>query len=45
MLIDSGNMDNLIDKILVEYLNCFIYPMKNYEILITNKGSIHCVGK
>jgi hypothetical protein len=45
VLVDSGSTHKFIDKILVESLNCFLYPVKNFQVLVANGGSIDCVGK
>jgi hypothetical protein len=45
VLIDSGSTHNFINKRLAERLNCFVYPMTNFQFLVANGGSIDCVGK
>jgi hypothetical protein len=45
VLIDSGSTHNFIDKKLARNLNCFVYPVKNFHVLVANGGSIDCVGK
>jgi hypothetical protein len=45
VLIDSGSTHNFIDKILAKNLNCFVYPVTNFQVLVANGGSIDCVGK
>jgi carbamoylphosphate synthase small subunit len=42
VLIDSGSTHNFIDKILAESLNCFVYPVTNFQVLVANGGSIDC---
>jgi hypothetical protein len=38
VLVDSGSTHKFIDKILVESLNCFLYPVKNFQVLVANGG-------
>jgi hypothetical protein len=45
ILIDLGRTHNFIDKRLAESLNCFVYPMINFPVLVANGGSIDYVGK
>ena len=45
VLIDSGSTYNFIYKILVEHLNCFVYLVTNFQVLVANGGSIDFVGK
>jgi hypothetical protein len=45
VLIDPGSTHNFIDKILAECINCFVYPVTNFQVLVANGGSIDCVGK
>lgn len=44
VLIDSGSTYNFINKKLVEQLNCFPYPIKNFPVMIANVGSVSCGG-
>ena len=45
VLIESGSTHNFIDKMLAKILNCFVYPVTNFQVLIANGGSIDCGGK
>ena len=45
MFIDSGSIHNFIDKRLANHLNCFVYLVTNFQVLVANGGSIDCVGK
>jgi carbamoylphosphate synthase small subunit len=38
VIIDSGSTHNFIDKILEELLDCFVYPMTNFQVLVRNGG-------
>jgi len=45
ILVDSGSTHNFINKKVAEQLNCFPYPVKNFQVMISNGGSINCGGK
>lgn len=45
VLIDSGSTHNFIDKMVVKRLNYFLYPVKNFSIIIANKGAINYGGR
>jgi hypothetical protein len=45
VLVDSGSTHNFIDKILAKHLNCFVYLVENFQVLVANGGSIDCGGK
>ena len=45
MLIDSGSTQNFIHCKLAKALNCFIYPAPEFQVMITNGGTINCSGK
>jgi hypothetical protein len=44
-LIDSGSTHNFIHCKLAKALNCFIYPMLEFQVMIANGGTINCSGK
>jgi len=44
-LVDSGSTHNFINKKVAEQLNYFPYPVKNFQVMIANGGSISCGGK
>jgi hypothetical protein len=37
VLIDSGSTHNFIYKILVEHLNCFVYPVTIFQVLVVKQ--------
>jgi hypothetical protein len=45
VLIDWSSTHNFIDKILAENLNCFVYPVTNFQFLVVIGGSIDYMGK
>jgi len=45
ILIGLGNNHNLINERLAEHLDCFVYPVKFFKVLVANEGSIDCEGK
>ena len=44
VLIDSGNTHNFIHQAKVEALHIFIHPVNNFQVLITNGGTMKCGG-
>jgi hypothetical protein len=40
VLIDSGSTHKFIDKILAETLNCFVYLMTFFQVLVANGGRL-----
>jgi hypothetical protein len=45
VLIDSGSTHIFIHYKLAKDLNFFIYPMPEFQVMITNGGTINCSGK
>lgn len=45
VLIDLGSTHNFIIKKLVECLDCFVYLVTNFQVLVANGWRIHCGGK
>ena len=45
VLIDSGNTHNLIHYKLSKSLNCFVYPVPEFQLMIADGGTINCLGK
>jgi hypothetical protein len=45
VLIDSGSTHNFNHCKLAKALNCFIYPMPEFQVMIANGGTINCSGK
>ena len=45
MLIDYGNTHNFIHCKLAKYLNCFVYPAPEFQVMIADGGTINCSGK
>jgi hypothetical protein len=45
VLIDSGSTHNFIHCKLAKALNCFIYPVPEFQVMIANGGTINCSGK
>ena len=41
MLIDSRSTHTLIHYKLAKYLNCFIYPVPEFQVMIANGGTIN----
>jgi hypothetical protein len=44
VLIDSGNTHNFIHRRLAEEIHFFVCPVSNFQILITNGGTMKCGG-
>ena len=44
-IMDSSRTHNFIDKILAESLNCFVYPVANFQFLVANGDNINCGGR
>jgi hypothetical protein len=42
MQIDSGSTHNFIHCKLAKDINCFIYPMPEFQVMIENGGTINC---
>ena len=45
MLIDCGGTHNYIPYKLAKALNCFIYPVHEFQVMISNGVTINCLGK
>jgi gas vesicle protein len=45
VLIDSGSTHNLIHYKLAKSLNCFVYPVPKFQVMIVDGGTINCLGK
>ena len=45
VLIDSGSTHNFIHCKVSKYLNCFVYPTLEFQLMIAYGGTINCSGK
>ena len=45
VLIDSSSTHNFIHCKVAKYLNCFVYPTPQFQIMIADGGTINCSGK
>jgi hypothetical protein len=45
VLIDSGRTHNFIHHRLAEETHCFVHPISNFQIIITNGGMMKCGGR
>jgi hypothetical protein len=45
VLIDSGSTHNFIHYNLAKYLNWFVYPVPEFQVMITDGRTINCSGK
>ena len=45
VLIDSGSSHNFIHYKIAKDLNCFAYPMLEFQVMIVDGGTINCSGK
>jgi hypothetical protein len=45
VLIDSGSTHNFIHYKLAKDLNCFVYPVPEFQVMIADGGTINCSGK
>jgi hypothetical protein len=45
VLIDYGNTHNFIHYKLAKDLNCFVYPVLEFQVMIADGGTINCSGK
>jgi hypothetical protein len=45
VLIDSGSTHNFIHYKFPKYLNCFVYPTLEFQVMIADGGTIHFLGK
>jgi hypothetical protein len=44
-LIDYGSTHNFVHYKLAKYLNCFVYPTPEFQVMIADGGTINCLGK
>ena len=45
MFIDSGSTHNFIHYKVSKYLNFFVYPTPEFQVMIADGGTINCSGK
>ena len=45
MLIDSCSTHNFIHYKLAKVLNCFVYTVPKFQVMIAEGGTINCSGK
>ena len=45
LLIDYGSTHNFIHYKLAKVLNCFVYTIPEFHVMIVNGGTINCSGK
>jgi hypothetical protein len=45
VLIDSSNTHNFVHYKLAKALNCFVYLVPEFKVMIADEGTIHCSGK
>jgi hypothetical protein len=45
ILVDSGSTHNFIHCCIAQKVNCYIYVVNNFQIMIANGGSIKCGGR
>jgi hypothetical protein len=45
VLIDYGSTHNFVHCKLAKALNCFIYPVSEFQVMIENGGTINCLRK
>ena len=45
VLIDSGSTHNFIHSKIAKDLNCFIYPVLEFQVIVVDGETINCVGK
>jgi hypothetical protein len=44
VLIDNGRIQNFIRKRVDEETHCYVHPIPNFQIMISNKGMMKCGG-
>jgi hypothetical protein len=44
ILVDSGSTHNFIHHHIAQEINCYIYVVNNFQIMIANGGSMKCGG-
>jgi hypothetical protein len=44
ILVDSGNTHNFIHRCIAQKTHCYIHAVNNFQIMITNCGSMKCGG-
>jgi hypothetical protein len=45
ILIGSGSTHNFIHRLLSQEVNCYIHTVNNFQIMISNGGSMKCGGR
>ena len=45
MLIDSSSTRDFIHCKLAKFLECFVYPAPEFQVMIAEGGTINCSGK
>jgi hypothetical protein len=45
ILVDSGSTDNFIHHCIAQETHCYIHVVNNFQIMITNGGSMKCGGR
>ena len=45
ILIYSGSTHNFIDPRITKQVDCFFHPCSNFEVMISNWGTLPCEGK
>jgi hypothetical protein len=45
ILIDSGSTHNFIHHYIYQEVNCYIHLVNNFQIMISNGGSMKCGGR
>ena len=45
VLIDFGSTHNFIKCKVAKDLNCFVYPTPEFQVMISDGGTINCSGK
>jgi hypothetical protein len=45
VLIDSSSTHNFIHYKLAKYLNCFVYPVPEFQVMIVDGGTVNCSRK
>jgi hypothetical protein len=45
ILVDSGSTHNFIHRCIAQETHCYIHAVKNFQIMISNGGSMKCGGR
>jgi hypothetical protein len=45
VLIDSGSTHNFIHRRVAQDTHCYVYPISNFQIMISNGGTMKCGGR